>query len=399
MQKIKILFPIVLINLVTIINLHAQVSNFTEGFETVLPSGWVAINKSTPANTSITWAQGNNANFDSYDGSSNAYAASSYECIPDNPGVGTISNWILTPVLSLSNNATLKFYTRKATPDPFDFPDRLEVRLSKNGSSTNVGSDATGVGDFTSLYASINQTLAEGGYPYEWKEYTIVLSGISAGQTGRIAFRHFVTDAGINGANSDYIGIDNVRYDNLLPVHLVNFSAALQNNKPLLQWSVTNEQQMIGYDIERSIDGKTFTKIGFVSGKGTTVQKQAYSYTDFNVNQLNKNKVYYRLRQVDFDGHSDYSKTISLSISKIINWVVTPNPVSAQTAVRLSLEKASQMQIQVINNAGMIVQSINKGLTQPGDYTIPLEMQNVASGVYMIRLILDDNISTQKIVK
>ena len=185
----------------------------------------------------------------------------------------------------------------------------------------------------------------------------------------------------------------------VMPVTLTDFSASIKNNNAMLQWQTATETNNKGFDIERSIDGKTFTKIGFVSGKGTTVQKQAYSYTDFNVNQLNKNKVYYRLRQVDFDGHSDYSKTISLSISKIINWVVTPNPVSAQTAVRLSLEKASQMQIQVINNAGMIVQSINKGLTQPGDYTIPLEMQNVASGVYMIRLILDDNISTQKIVK
>ncbi len=395
MQKIKILFPIVLINLVTIINLHAQVSNFTEGFETVLPSGWVAINKSTPANTSITWAQGNNANFDSYDGSSNAYAASSYECIPDNPGVGTISNWILTPVLSLSNNATLKFYTRKATPDPFDFPDRLEVRLSKNGSSTNVGSDATGVGDFTSLYASINQTLAEGGYPYEWKEYTIVLSGISAGQTGRIAFRHFVTDAGINGANSDYIGIDNVRYDNLLPVHLVNFSAALQNNKPLLQWSVTNEQQMIGYDIERSIDGISFSTAGFVAAKNTGITTQ-YNYTDFNA--IN-GKSFYRLKQKDKDGTITYSEIRSVETIAKNAWKLVNNTPGAKLQIQLSLSEISPVTIQLFTMAGAEVYRQQYGLMNTGTSTLDIYKYFHTSGVYFLKVTLGQDATTVKVFR
>ncbi len=194
------------------------------------------------------------------------------------------------------------------------------------------------------------------------------------------------------------VGVEGTAFS-VMPVTLADFSASIKNNNAILQWQTVTESNNKGFDIERSTDGKTFTKIGFVSGNGTTIQKKDYSYTDFNINQLNKNLVYYRLRQLDFDGHMDYSKTIPLSISKIINWAVSPNPVSAQTAVRLSLEKSSQVQIQVVNSAGIIVKSINKGLLQEGAYSIPLEMQNFASGVYMIRLILDDNISTQKIVK
>lgn len=185
----------------------------------------------------------------------------------------------------------------------------------------------------------------------------------------------------------------------VMPVTLADFSAAIKNNNAILQWQTVTESNNKGFDVERSIDGKTFTKIGFVSGNGTTVQKKDYVYTDFNINQLNKDKVYYRLRQVDFDGHSDYSKTIPLNISRIISWVVAPNPVSAQSAIIFSLEKSSQVQIQIVNSAGAIVKSIHKGQLQEGAYSIPLEMQNFANGVYMIRLLLDDNISTQKIVK
>ncbi len=92
------------------------------------------------------------------------------------------------------------------------YPDRLEMRLSTAGASTNVGTTATSVGDFTTVLVEVNPTLAAGGYPEVWTQYTATLSGIPGGATGRIAWRYFVTDAGPTGANSDYIGIDTVEF-------------------------------------------------------------------------------------------------------------------------------------------------------------------------------------------
>ncbi len=395
MQKIKISFSVVAFLFASTTLTNAQVSNFTEGFETVLPSGWAAFNKSTPANTSITWAQGNNANFNSFDGSSNAYAASNFECIAENPGVGTLSNWLLTPVLSLNNNATLKFYTRKTTPDPFDFPDRLEIRLSKNGSSTNVGSDATSVGDFTSLYATVNQSLAEGGYPYEWKEYTIVLTGISAGQTGRIAFRHYVTDAGINGANSDLIGIDNVRFDNLLPVQLVNFSAAIQNNKPLLQWTVTNEQQMLGYDIERSIDGISFSAAGFIAAKNSGNITQ-YNFTDFNAIS---GKSFYRLKQKDKDGTITYSEIKSVETIVKNAWKLLNNTPGAKLQIQLSLSESAAVSLQLFTVAGTEVFRQQYGILNTGTTTLDIYKNMKTAGIYYLKVTIGQETSSIKVIR
>jgi len=67
------------------------------------------------------------------------------------------------------------------------------------------------VGDFTTLLLDINPTLASGGYPQAWTQYVITLSGLGGPTSGRIAFRYFVTDAGISGSNSDYIGIDTLK--------------------------------------------------------------------------------------------------------------------------------------------------------------------------------------------
>ena len=58
------------------------------------------------------------------------------------------------------------------------FPDRLQVRISTNGASTNVGSTATGVGDFTTLLLDINLNYTTNGYPNVWTQFTVTLSGL-----------------------------------------------------------------------------------------------------------------------------------------------------------------------------------------------------------------------------
>ena len=191
----------------------ASAQAFTENFDNITllaGNGWFMQNNSSPVGTT-NWFQGTGIGgggpFDAYNGAANAYIAADY----NNTGtIGTISNWLVAPNRTLRNGDVLTFYTRKVNSDIH--PDRLEVRLSTNGASTNVGSGAAATGDFTSLLLSIDPNLVTGVYPTTWTQYTITMSGLAAPISGRMAFRYFVTNAGFNGANSDYIGIDNVVY-------------------------------------------------------------------------------------------------------------------------------------------------------------------------------------------
>ena len=194
-----------------------------EGFDDIenLP-GWVLINHSQPSGGS-DWFQGNDGVFPAFDGPPDAYIAANFN---NGGGVATISNWLLTPELSLQNGSTLTFYTRTTQASTAlaamgapsgvcstgPFPDRLQVRLSTNGASTNVGTTAFDVGDFTILFLDINPTYAMGGYPESWTQFTIIITGIPAGTTGRLAFRYFVEDGGPEGTRSNYIGIDRAVY-------------------------------------------------------------------------------------------------------------------------------------------------------------------------------------------
>jgi uncharacterized repeat protein (TIGR01451 family) len=181
-------------------------STFSEGFDDItnLP-GWFMQNNSSPLGLT-NWFQGNSGVFPAHSGAPASYIGANFN---NTSGVGTISNWLLTPAMELRNGDSFSFWTRGTGSN---YPDRLEVRLSTNGSSTNVGTLATDVGDFTTLLLSINPSLVAGGYPDAWTQYTVNVSGVPGAVSGRIAFRYFVTGGGPSGSNSDYIGIDTFEY-------------------------------------------------------------------------------------------------------------------------------------------------------------------------------------------
>ncbi len=182
-----------------------------EGFNditTLTGAGWFMKNNSAPIGTT-NWFQGSDTVFPAYDGGATAYIGANFN---NTAGAGVISNWLLTPEISLTNGTTVSFWTR--TSSTSQWADRLQVRVSTAGASTNVGSSATSVGDFTSLVLEINEVENPTGYPNAWTQYTATLSGIPGGTTGRIAFRYYVSDGGPGGNGSNYIGIDRVQIDN-----------------------------------------------------------------------------------------------------------------------------------------------------------------------------------------
>ena len=127
----------------------------SQGFDdiTTLPgAGWVQTNHSTTIGTT-GWFQGNSAVFPAQGGAATSYIGANFN---NTTSADTISNWLLTPPLTLQNGAVLTFWTR--TVDAPAFPDRLQVRMSTNGASSNVGTTATDVGDFTTLLLDINPT-------------------------------------------------------------------------------------------------------------------------------------------------------------------------------------------------------------------------------------------------
>src|SRR5271165_469984 len=204
---------------------YGQLNTLTEGFDTTgnsvpTPTGifaqsqpWINVNNSdVPNTTAFNWEQGDSGTFiwtaQSPVGSTTSFAQVSF--LSTNGSI--VSDWLLTPVLTLEAGATFSFYTVAAKGTTF--ANDLQVYISTSGSSTNVGSDAqtpTG-GDFTLLPGGdLNPTLSPTGYPltqpdgWTLETFTLTSAEIGTTTTGRIGLRYFLSNTATQGSE---IGVD-----------------------------------------------------------------------------------------------------------------------------------------------------------------------------------------------
>jgi hypothetical protein len=186
----------------------SAMASFSEGFEGAVP-GWQIFNASNPVGTT-QWGISTGNVFPAFAGNNHAFAN-----FNATGSVGTISAWLFSPVDTIQNGDVLKFWTRTVDGNPY--PDRMQVRLSTNGASTNVGASEFSVGDFSTLLLDINPTLdpSPTGYPEGWTQFSITISGLMGPVSGRFGFRYFVDDAGAFGLNSNYIGLDDVEFTSI----------------------------------------------------------------------------------------------------------------------------------------------------------------------------------------
>lgn len=184
-----------------------------------------------------------------------------------------------------------------------------------------------------------------------------------------------------------------------LPVSILNFKGAVVNNQPVLSWSTATEFNDKGFAIERSKDGKIFTQIGFVNGAGSTTQRKDYSYTDASSGDIGVATCYYRLKQIDLDGKTSYSNVIPLSLKNALDWKIYPNPVKDKITIALNLTTDTKVNVQVISKDGRLLLNTDKGTLPQGEQEINLNMQNIASGSYFVRVTAGDKYYMQTIVK
>jgi hypothetical protein len=183
-----------------------------------------------------------------------------------------------------------------------------------------------------------------------------------------------------------------------LPVELVYFTATVRNNQAHLEWLTASEQDNDRFEVERSLDAKSFEKIGTVKGKGTTSLETKYKFTDRTPVQ---GTVYYRLKQVDFDGEFAYSNIIAVTAKGLANELATqvyPNPFQDRVKVTLTSPNAQQAQMVLYDLNGKRVLSKTLDL-DAGINEMELQLQQLQSGMYILKIVGDGVESTTRIMK
>jgi Secretion system C-terminal sorting domain len=110
-----------------------------------------------------------------------------------------------------------------------------------------------------------------------------------------------------------------------LPLNFISFYAKTIGGNTELNWQTSNEINTQSFDIERSRDSNPFIKIGEISAKNNS-EINNYSFNDSDFSQ-NGSVYYYRIKQLDFDGKSSFSKIISVKFEDKSSFFISPNPV------------------------------------------------------------------------
>jgi hypothetical protein len=184
-----------------------------------------------------------------------------------------------------------------------------------------------------------------------------------------------------------------------LPVNLIAFTAKALNNDVLLSWSTASEQNNKGFAIERSTDGENFAEVDFVNGKDFSLVRVDYKSLDQNAFDAG-NTLYYRLRQVDFDGTTSYSNVLSVSRSNMPSATlnVYPNPFTQGLSLEIVSLQDEAYNVIVTDLQGRTIATRNVSAVKGLNTISMTEMDELKAGIYFVKLIGQETI-TLKVVK
>ncbi|MCZ6702622.1 MAG: T9SS type A sorting domain-containing protein, partial [Ignavibacteria bacterium] len=139
-----------------------------------------------------------------------------------------------------------------------------------------------------------------------------------------------------------------------------------------------------GFEIERTTTDD-WEKIGFVNGNGTTTEMQYYSFTD-NIRLVNNvYKIYYRLKQIDFDGTYEYSNEVTIEISQPDSYLLKqnyPNPFNPSTIISFTIPIRTKVVLKVYDVLGTEVAELINDIKYPGRYEVEFNSNGLPSGIY-----------------
>lgn len=219
--------------------------------------------------------------------------------------------------------------------------------------------------------------------------FTVRLGGVASGadtETDRMYSMYYQSFKYTDPSNST------------LPVKLTSFDTKLHSNKVDIDWATSEEVNFSHFIVERSTNGTDFKEIAMIfaeAKRGGSV----YEYAD-NVSSNASGLLHYRLKMVDQDGSFKYSNVRIVKLNASNNLVTVtayPNPATSELRITIPANwQNRQVSYEMISLNGVVVK---KQVNAHASQTETLQLGNLQSGNYLIRLKAGDETAVQMIAK
>ncbi len=182
-----------------------------------------------------------------------------------------------------------------------------------------------------------------------------------------------------------------------LPVTLLSLEAVRNGADVKLSWATLTEIENKGFEIERSTDGRSFRKMGYAGSEANSGNSNDLLFYDFLDMAARRSGLYYRLKQIDINGQSEYSNVVyvqELGKRKFDISALYPNP-SRRTDINLlmSAEESAKVTLLVTDVAGKLLLQQNEVLLQ-GNNSLTLKVGNLSAGTYFLRAVCSEGCET-----
>lgn len=186
----------------------------------------------------------------------------------------------------------------------------------------------------------------------------------------------------------------------VLPVKLNQFTARLENKNVNLNWVVTDQKNFSHFIVERSFDALNYAQCATIFPNEDNISlQQSYDYLDA-VGSVNKGMISYRLKMMDADGKAQYSSVAWVRINESSNRVTVqafPNPVVSELKVSVPANWQNKEIVYALYQVNGIL--VKKMVVENAAQTMSINMNELKSGVYIVKVSAGNETAVQQIVK
>lgn len=175
------------------------------------------------------------------------------------------------------------------------------------------------------------------------------------------------------------LGVELVQCITFTPIEFASIHAENTTAGNEITWATLSEMNNSHFIVERSYDGLNFEPIHQKAGANNSTEKIHYKYVD-NTYSTTTNYAYYRIKQVDFDGTTDYSKIVSVTYGKENATSIVPNPVKTGETVTIF---SKQIETVNIYNAMGALKQQHQGNKKN---SITINTHGLAKGIYLVHI-------------
>jgi len=185
-----------------------------------------------------------------------------------------------------------------------------------------------------------------------------------------------------------------------LPIRLVSFTGKVCSSYNELNWTVADVKDMQSMELEYSADGQNFETLQLISLENAEVSNEAYSYQDSKA----ANVALYRIKFTDNRGLVTYSSIVRLvsensGAGNTSTVSYAPNPFSSNLSVNVSLSKAQNVRLEVIDLSGKTISATVES-REAGTNAFNIGgLENLTPGIYLLQVTTGTEAFKYKIVK